>query len=159
MFHVELRQFPHMAREFNLERDQLDARVVGPWIRGEVVELGDRRWSPEQAKLVIFEGRALGPDEIGMGRGWGNVTKSAEEVTARVLDEARGATGSPPSLEVLKQAVVSRAAQGPLRMAQVLRLAGELEPAEPQAPRLELAGRAVWELLQEERLTLSAGDD
>jgi hypothetical protein len=44
-------------------------------------------------------------------------------------------------------------------LAQVLRLAGELESAEPQARRLELAGRAIWELLQEERLTLSAGED
>ena len=28
MFHVELRQFPHQARAFNLTREELDARIL-----------------------------------------------------------------------------------------------------------------------------------
>ena len=59
MFHLELRQFPHQTRDFNLTREQLEASVVGPWVRGELVALGDRRWDPERAKLAIYEGRAL----------------------------------------------------------------------------------------------------
>ena len=30
--------------------------MVRPWVRGQVVELGERRWSPERAKLTIYEG-------------------------------------------------------------------------------------------------------
>jgi hypothetical protein len=156
-FHVELRQFPHMTREFNLEREQLDARVLRPWVRDEAIELGDRRWAPDRAKLAVYEGRALDGDEIGMGRGWGNVTKTAEEVTARVLDEVRRAVASPPALNQLKALLVARADRQPLKMAAVLGLAGEIQSDSSKNERVELAHRAIWELLQEERLMLSAG--
>jgi hypothetical protein len=156
VFHVELRQFPHMTREFNLDREQLDARVLRPWVRGEAVELGERRWAPDRARLAIYEGRAVESDEIGMGRGWGNVTKTAEDVTARVLDEARRAAASPPALDRLKALLVARAQEQPLKMATVLGLAGELRSDSSANERVELANRAIWELLQEERLTLSA---
>ena len=32
VFHVELRQFPHVARVFNLSREELDARFARPWV-------------------------------------------------------------------------------------------------------------------------------
>jgi hypothetical protein len=158
VFHLELRQFPHQTREFNLTREQLEARVVVPWVRGEMVELGERRWAPDRAKLVIYEGRALATDEIGMGRGWSNVTRSGEEVTARVLDEARAVAQSPPALDALKRALLARSVEGPVGMGQVLALAGELEPSLSAPQRLELAGRAIWDLLQNERLKLSRSD-
>ena len=155
MFHLELRQFPHQTREFNWTREQLEARVVGPWVRGESIELAERTWAPDRAKLVIYEGRALESDEIGMGRGWSNVTRSGEEVTSRVLTEARAAAQSPPALEALKRELLARSAQGPVGIAQVLELAGELEPRLPPPQRLELAGRAIWDLLQNDRLRLA----
>lgn len=155
MFHVELRQFPHVAREFNMDREQLDARVVAPWVRGQLVVLGDRKWAPERAKLVIYEGRALAPDEIGMGRGWGNVTKSADDVTARVLAEARGTVLEPPALETLKAEILARSAEGPLTMPRVLDLAGELRSDLSATERVELAARAIWELLQDGSLALA----
>ena len=46
VFHVELRQFPHQTRAFNLTREELDARILGPWVSAGGVELDDRRWSP-----------------------------------------------------------------------------------------------------------------
>ena len=39
MFHVELRQFPHVARMFNLSREELEARILGPWLAGRELEL------------------------------------------------------------------------------------------------------------------------
>jgi hypothetical protein len=155
MFHLELRQFPHQTREFNLTREELEARVVAPWVRGEAVEIAERRWAPDRAKLVIYEGRALATDEIGMGRGWSNVTRSGEDVTARVLDEARAAAHAPPALEALKRELLARCAQEPIGMDRVIALAGELDPHLPPGQRLELAGRAIWALLQEDRLRLS----
>jgi hypothetical protein len=155
VFHVELRQFPHVTRAFNLQRGELDSRILGPWVRGNAIELDERRWLPDRAKLAVYEGRALAGDEIGMGRGWANVTRTGEEVTARVVAEARQAVQSPPVLETLKQGLLARSADGQVRLAQVFELIGELEPEPPERERPALAARAVWELLQEGRLTLS----
>ena len=155
MFHVELRQFPHVARAFNLTREDLDARITRPWVRGEAVELDDRRWAPERAKLVIYEGRALAVEEIGLGRGWANVTRSAEQVTDRVLAEVRQAIESPPALNTLKDELAARCAQTPLEMREVLELTARLEPDAPMDERLALARRAVLELLSEGAAKLS----
>ena len=76
MFHVELRQFPHVARAFNLTREQLDERFVRAWVSGVPVEHEDRRWAPDRARLAILEGPELRLDEIGMGRGWATVGKT-----------------------------------------------------------------------------------
>src|SRR5205085_3967881 len=89
VFHVELRQFPHVARTFNLTREQLDGRITRRWVQGQQVELDDRRWAPERARIAIYEGRALAMEEIGLGRGWANVMRMGEAVTDRVLAEAR----------------------------------------------------------------------
>lgn len=155
MFHLELRQFPHVARAFNLERPELDARILGPWTRGQMVELDERRWAPERAKLTVYEGRALASDELGMGRGWQNATRTGEEVTARVLDAARQAARSPPALETIKRELLARSAQGAVGLSELFELIGELEPVPPEADRPGLAARAVWELLQEGQLMLS----
>ena len=85
MFHVELRQFPHQARAFNLSREELDTRVIAPWVAGRAIELDDRRWSPERARLTIYESPHLTPDQLGMGRGWQSVTRDGVDVTARLL--------------------------------------------------------------------------
>src|SRR5437588_1339421 len=116
MFHVELRQFPHVARAFNLTREELDGRIARRWVAGQIVELDDRRWAPERAKLAIYESRALAVEEIGLGRGWANVTRTGEVVTDRVLAETRRAIASPPALDELKHELVARAARVPVAM-------------------------------------------
>lgn len=156
MFHLELRQFPHQTREFNLSREQLDARVLGPWVKGEAVEAGERKWNPERAKLAIYEGRALATDEIGMGRGWSNVTRTGEDVTQRLLAEAEHGVRSP--LAELKQAVLSRSATGRLGASEVVELAGEAGAPARVSEHLALAEQAVWELLHEGRLELVRDD-
>ena len=154
MFHVELRQFPHQARAFNLTREQLDARIVRPWVSDGGVELDDRRWSSERAKLTIYEGPELPPDQLGLGRGWANVTRAGEDVTAQVLSErARPA----PVIE-LKQEVHDRCAYGPVSLRRLVELTGERYPQSRVSERLEVCEQAVWELLHEGAIVLSRTD-
>jgi hypothetical protein len=156
VFHLELRQFPHVARAFNLTRAELDARVLRPLVERRPVVWDDRRWTPEKLKLAIYEGPALGIEEIGMGRGWGNVTKGGENVTERLIAETREAVRSPAALDALKDAILARACIAPLGFDELLALAGELATDLEPDQRTALAARAVWELLGQGRLRLSA---
>ena len=149
MFHVELRQFPHQARAFNLTREELSARIVGPWVSGRSIELDERRWSPERARLTIYEGPQLPRDQLWMGRGWGNVTRAGEDVTARVLAEASSALAPPAPVVELKYDIVARCAGGPLPVGDVVELVGERYPQSRVSERVALAEQAVWELLHE----------
>lgn len=151
MFHVELRQFPHQARAFNLMREELEARILAPWAAGTAVELDDRRWSPDRAKLTIYEGPQLPPEELGMGRGWGNVTREGQEVTERLLAEA----AHPAPVAELKREVLERSAYGPVTLGRLAELAGERYPQARVSERLALCEQAVWELLHEEAIRLS----
>ena len=58
MYHLELRQFPHNTWRFNLDAEELQT-IVTLWVRGQPVDVGERRWSPLQARLTILEGPAL----------------------------------------------------------------------------------------------------
>ncbi len=87
MYHVELRQFPHNFCHFNLSDGEL-AAIVEPWKRGEPIEVGDRKWSPHQAKIRILEGPELAVQELSMGRGWRAAERRSQEVTERVLATA-----------------------------------------------------------------------
>ena len=88
MFHIELRQRPHTARAFNLSEEELSRRFLAPLRAGQTLAYGDREWEPAKTKLTIYEGRELGPEEIGLGRGWQNVARSGTEVTERMLGTA-----------------------------------------------------------------------
>jgi hypothetical protein len=88
MYHLEMRQLPHNACRFNLSEAELTAVVV-PWARKEWVELGERKWNPNEARLTIFEGPELALDQLKMGRGWGAAQRTGVDVTERVLDAAR----------------------------------------------------------------------
>jgi hypothetical protein len=159
MFHVELRQFPHSTRAFNLSGEDLQARIVGPWLAGAEVELEERRWSPQKAKLTIYDGPALRPEEIGLGRGWANVTRSGEDVTAQVLSSVRAAGTAPAVLEEFKDRIVDRCEGQGVPLQEIMALAGELHPDRRPSERLDLCERAVWELLHQRRLRMlsSAG--
>jgi hypothetical protein len=128
VYHVQLRQFPNLARAFNLSRAELDERFLGPLVRDQLIELDDRRWAPERVKLLVYEGRRLRPEEIGMGRGWGNATRHGTDVTEWLLAEARTATAPAPAL---KDAIVDRCRSGPVGLQQLRELApdGDVEEA------------------------------
>jgi hypothetical protein len=153
MFHVELRQFPHVARAFNLTREQLEAQILAPWVAGSQLELQDRQWSADKAKLTIVEGSALRPDEIGLGRGWGNATKRGEDVTARLLAETERAAAPPPGDE-LREAIVEVCARVPVALGEIVALVGAQEPQRRPSELLARAEQAVWELLHHGRIAL-----
>jgi hypothetical protein len=88
MFHLELRQFPHNLCRFNLSEQQL-AGIVVPWAQEQWIELGERKWSPHQAKLTVLEGPEIPVSQLSMGRGWRNAQRKGEDVTERVLTAAR----------------------------------------------------------------------
>ena len=142
----ELRQFPHVARSFNLTREELEARLLRPLAAGRSVRWDDRSWNPEKTKVSVYEGPELAVEDMGMGRGWGNVTKDGEDVTVRLLAEARQEVEAPPALDALKDAIALRAAARPLGYYELLGLAGELAGDVDANRRVALAARAVWEL-------------
>ncbi len=157
MFHVELRQFPHAARAFNLTREELDRRFVRPWVAGALIEHDDRRWSPEKARLTIYEAPELPTEEMGMGRGWGNVSKTGRDVTDRVLAEAQ-ATAAPAVVaseaERFKLELVGRCSVEPQSLRSILLWAIERYPRRRISERLALAEQASWELLHEQRVEM-----
>jgi hypothetical protein len=157
MFHVELRQFPYVGRAFNLNRDELDARILGPWITGAPIELQDRTWTSDKAKLTVLEGEQLRPDEIGMGRGWNNAMRSGEDVTATLVEETRRQL-QPPTGSALKEAIVEVSASVPVALAEVVELVAAQQPHRRPSELLAVAEQAVWELLHQGRVTMLAAD-
>jgi len=85
MYHVELRQFPHNFCRFNLSERELHDTILDAWLRGEWIELGERRWNPQQAKLTVLEGPELPMEELSMGRGWRNAKREGQDVSERLL--------------------------------------------------------------------------
>jgi hypothetical protein len=154
VYHVELRQFPHVARAFNLTREQLDLRVLARWVDGKPVELDQRRWSPERARLTVYESRRLAGDELGLGRGWSAVAGSGQDVTARVLAEARRRSDLPAGV---KERLLERLNDRPLALHEIVELSEA--PSGRASERLAVAEQAVWELLHEDRAALVRGAD
>jgi hypothetical protein len=147
LFHVEVKQFPHLARAFNLTAEELEAQIVGPWRRGEAVRLDDRGWAPDRAKLKIYEGPQLRADELGLGRGWANATRTGEDVTDRLL------AGPSAADSALKQLLLEELARGRVALRRVPALVSE--PGARASGRLAAAEQAVWELLHEGRVGLT----
>jgi hypothetical protein len=90
MYHIELRQFPHNVCRFNLSGPELGA-LVTPWVSEQFVEVGERKWRTDQARLTILEGPHLGVEQLTMGRGWRAAERESEDVTDRLLGEAKQA--------------------------------------------------------------------
>lgn len=135
VFHVELRQFPHVARAFNLTRDEMEARFAAPWRAGRPVELEDRRWDPDRARLTVYEGRALATDEIGLGRGWANATRTGRDATAELLAE-------PSPVDAFVAELPDRES-----LPNLIARASARYPQARVSERVALVEQAVWRLL------------
>lgn len=158
VYHLELRQFPHVSRAFNLGREELDTRFVRPWIAGTLIEHDDQRWAPDKCRLKILEGPRLAANELGLGRGWSNATKRCTEVTDAVIAQARRGVQARPELDGLK-ATIHEVAATPLSFGDVMALAAAAHPTWRPSEQLALAEQAVWELLHQEQVTMiSAGE-
>jgi hypothetical protein len=155
VFHVELRQFPHQTRAFNLTREELEDRILRPWLAGKPIELNDYRWLPDRATLTVYEGPVLGVADMGLGRGWQNVTRTGRDVTQEVLIEARDETGQLPTADDFKAEITARSAAGAIAISGLVELAGEWYPHSRVSERIALCERVVWELLHSVPVTLS----
>jgi len=94
VYHLELRHSFHNLNRFNLQESQMLAIAV-PWAQERAIDLGERKWSPHQAKLRILEGPQLSLTELSMGRGWKAATRSAQDVTDSVMARIRQELASP----------------------------------------------------------------
>jgi hypothetical protein len=158
MFHIELRQFPTTSRAFNLSAEDIHRRFVEPWIAGEKIQLDEHRFSAEKAKLKIYEGRELRPDEMGFGRGWGNVTRTGADVTDRVLEQAvaqSAPTIREQAIRELKAQLLVRAARAPVSFPEAMALSGDGQVGWRVSERMGVAEQAVWELLHADGLRLT----
>jgi hypothetical protein len=154
VFHVELRQFPHQTRAFNLTREELDERILEPWMAREPIELNEYKWLPDRATLTIYEGPELSLADMGLGRGWQNVTRKGRDVTQEVLIEARDDSGPMPTADDFKAEVAARSAAGAIPITGLVELAGEWYPHSRVSERIALCEGVVWELLHSVPVTL-----
>jgi hypothetical protein len=91
MFHIELRHFPANFARFNLTEAQLRSMILDRWTKEEWVEVGERKWNPQEAKLTVLEGPEIALDQMTMGRGWRNAQRHGCDVTEEILARARDA--------------------------------------------------------------------
>ncbi|HEV3055319.1 MAG TPA: hypothetical protein VGX45_11740 [Solirubrobacteraceae bacterium] len=161
VFHVQLRQFPNSARAYNLSRAELEQRFTRPWASGLEVATEDRKWTPDKARLTIYESRPLRADEIAIGRGWGNVERVGADVTERELAAVRsGPAAARPAaaslaLAAVKDELVSLTGIAPIPVSRAVSLARIAAPGARASERLAVAEQAVWELLHERRIDLA----
>jgi hypothetical protein len=148
MYHIELRQFPHNMCHFNMtERELLDTVVIA-WAQEQWIEMGDRKWNPHQSKLKVLEGPEIPVEQLSMGRGWPTAQRLSEDVTERVLAQAKQAQAKQAQAT---QAQATQAQDVPAGAGGVP--TGSLAPGDaPDATLLPLLGDDPTALLQAWRL-------
>jgi hypothetical protein len=173
MFHVEIREGMQVVREFNLNDQRLWLEFLAPLMADEEFSVEGHDFIPRQTRLTIYEGPELRSDQLGMGRGWQNVQRSASDVTARVLASARehvaasdqtaaaDATPSKPTpasaaaADLLRERLIGRLSAGPIAGHELLSIAAELMPDSAEIERLETVRQAVWALLERDAAQLT----
>ncbi|HET9094759.1 MAG TPA: hypothetical protein VFN36_06685 [Solirubrobacteraceae bacterium] len=169
MFHVELRTGMQVVREFNLGEERLWLQFLAPLMADRDFSVEGHDFTPRRTRLKVYEGPELRPDQLGMGRGWQNVERTATDVTQRVLQRARehvsgaerspvrtaappASTGAAPTAataaELLRERLIGRLSAGPLGAEEIAGAAAELLPEASERERTMLAEQAVWALLQ-----------
>lgn len=158
VFHVELKQGFNSVRRFNLPRVQLEAQILRPWLAGREIELDDRKYVRQNARLRVLRGPVIATEEMGLGRGWANAERAGTYVTDDVLAAAEQtppvAAGADGGIESFKSQVLAVASEQPVTLAAVAAMAGSVNPRWRVSEQLALAERAVWELLHQHKLVL-----
>ena len=162
-----MRSGMQLVREFNLSDRRLWVEFLAPLMADHDFTLEGHEFIPRQTRLKVYEGPELRPDQLGMGRGWQNVERSAEDVTARVLARARehaaaattataaAASAGSAAADLLRERLIGRISAGPIAAQEILSIASELMPDAGEAARLEASRQAVWALLQRELAQLT----
>ncbi len=102
-FHIEVRTSLRHARSFNLTADELQRTVLTPWLSGRPINLGERKWTKEDATLRILEGPELSNPELSFGQGWANAERGSEDVTGSALsggEETAAASRGPATIVI-----------------------------------------------------------
>jgi hypothetical protein len=147
VYHLELRQFPHVVRRFNLSEREMLALAV-PWAKEEWVEYGERKWNANLAKLAVLEGSHLSLQQLAMGRGWRNAQRHSEDITERLLEalkqapapQAAGDASGPPAGPGTPQA---RAATDSPGAAGAAGATGHAAAGSADAPELDLLADSI----------------
>jgi hypothetical protein len=170
VYHVELRHFPRNVCRFNLSAEELRATVIEPWIADRPFELGELKWDPRQARLTVFEGPRIPPDELSMGRGWRTVQRKGQDVTTQLLaaageqpalgsalgpagvGEGIGPESGPPPTDLVADSLglelLAQMGDGPTPLRQAWELASMRCPNSPASETLAIAERATASLLR-----------
>jgi hypothetical protein len=119
MYHVELRHFPFTAYRFNLGDRELLA-LLDPWVHDKWIDLDERKWSPQQARITVLEGPEMPVYELSMGRGWRSAERKSKDVTPEMLERARAllvqAPGGPGAAATRSDAAVPGATGQPVAL-------------------------------------------
>jgi hypothetical protein len=62
-----------------------------PWAQKELVDVNGQKWDPKVATITVLEGPEIPIHRLSLGRGWPLAEKQGEDVTTRVIGEARQA--------------------------------------------------------------------
>jgi len=103
---------------FNLDEEEV-RMIVEPWSREQVIDVGERKWSPHTARLTILEGPHLEVQQLAMGRGWRAAQHESKDVTERLIEAAAAAeqasaqTAQAPATDVSAPVQAPAPAQAP----------------------------------------------
>jgi len=89
-YHLEIRDFPRNVNRFNMTGPEIGTILLA-WAQERVFELADQKWNPQTAELTVLEGPEIPISGLSLGRGWPTALREGQDVTARVLAEAREA--------------------------------------------------------------------
>jgi hypothetical protein len=145
MYHLELRQSFHNFNHFNVDDEELRA-LVEPWVREQAIELGERKWSPQQAKLRILEGPHLPIEELSLGRGWRTAEREGKDVTERVFAEAKQTAGPEAVQAASDVGLTPLLGADPAALLAAWRLAAERRPELAPSEALALAEATLTSL-------------
>ena len=134
-YHVEIRDFPRNAAHFNMSGPEV-GNVLLSWAQQRTFELGGQRWNPETAEITVIEGPEIPIPSLSLGRGWPTAVREGQDVTNRVLAEAR---------EAIVDGSVARMTQA--QEAQAAAQAREAEAPSQAAPEPAAAQDAAAEAL------------
>ena len=93
-YHLEMRQFPRNFTRFNLTGPEIGT-IALTWAQERMLTIDGEKWSPAEATMIIIEGPAIPIERLSLGRGWPTALREGEDVTERVLSEARQAIREP----------------------------------------------------------------
>ncbi len=112
LYHVEIREFPRNVNRFNMSGQEIGALLLA-WAQDRPFELADQKWNPRTAEMTVIEGPEIPVSGLSMGRGWPTATREGQDVTERVIAEAREAIVDGSAARIAQEQEAEAAAAAP----------------------------------------------